>query len=372
MFSRKFVKPGAVKNLTKFFCAQYFDIVDAGAVASACRRATRTGPGRADAGRLAVHSTRGVEQGFSLLEMMISIVVLLAVMGTALSFMGFHQKVSQTTQLKDDMYESLRGATELMSQEIGQAGLVSLPTPLPTLAAAVFPNTVAQAVPVSSATSMFVGERLDVDTGASEEVVQLTAVVASTNTITAIFVNAHASGAVIKVLGNFWNGVMASSTGTQLKLLGDINSDGSLVFVEYTCAPAAANTPGGTLSRSITTVTPTTVAANASAVLLTNVVVNPGGTACFQYNTVSSPYTPVPATVTINGASYTFAPVWNVAITLTVQTADPDPMSGQYLQMTKALLNVAPRNVLMGLFAATQSPQITSVLQPTPPNVATW
>ena len=59
--------------------------------------------------------------------------------------------------------------------------------------------------------------------------------------------------------------------------------------------------------------------------------------------------------------------VVDVAITLTVQTADKDPITGLFQRETKALLNVSPRNVfnvwqLAGLGLGYR-------VQPTPPSV---
>jgi prepilin-type N-terminal cleavage/methylation domain-containing protein len=302
--------------------------------------------------------TRHVEKGFSLIEMMISVAILVVVMGAVLSLMNAQQKSTQNQQLKADMYQSLRGASELMTQEVGQAGLVSVPSPQPTLGAGVVPSPVPQLVAVAPATavdSMFVGEQLLIDTAGSEESVTLTAVSASTGQITGVFGNAHPAGAIIKVYGTFPNGIMASSTATQLKLLGDINSDGTLVYVEYDCNPNAAGT--GTLTRSITPVTPLTIAANASVPLLNNLLTNPGGTPCFAYTTQVA-------------AGNTF--VTNVAITLSVQATYLDQQTRQPMTMTKSLLNVAPRNVLIGLELASAAPPVVGRIQPTPPNLATW
>jgi hypothetical protein len=255
-----------------------------------------------------------------------------------------------------------------MMQEIGQAGLVSLPgvssspaTAQPTLTQAVTASVAAQTVSVTAGKvdSMFVGEKLLIDTGASEELVTLTAASASTDQITAIFNNPHATGAIIKVFGTFPGGVMSTSTATQLKLFGDINSDGTLAYVEYDCNPNAAGT--GTLARSFTTVTPLTAAANPADPLLTNLLLNPGGTPCFQYTS---------QIVIVSGTPTTF--VTNVAITLSVQGTALDQQTGQPLTMTKSLLNVAPRNVLMGLEVATAVPPVPARLQPTPPNLVTW
>lgn len=69
-------------------------------------------------------------------------------------------------------------------------------------------------------------------------------------------------------------------------------------------------------------------------VLLRNITANPANAACFTYQT---------QTVTINGTPTPF--VTDVAITLTVQTEQVDPITKQRQRETKALLNVSPRNI---------------------------
>ena len=383
----------------------------------------------------AARLTARVGHGFSLLELLVSVALFLLITGAVFSAMTSTQKLSQTQQLKADMYLNLRGATELMAQEIGQAGLVSLPpSPSPTLSGNVTASSSAQTVAVSSVTSMFVGEKLLIDAGTSQELVTLTAVSTSLSQITAIFNNSHSNGAVINVLGVFPSGVMSSSTATQLRLFGDINADGSLVYVHYDC-----DTTAGTLTRSITKVTPSVTTSNASQTLLNHLIANPGGTACFQYTTAQVPLTqaitqtvgtgngtqttfsgtipnvPVksgslsvaaggvtgidngsggitgagissgtvnyttgalsvtfvaaPTSGTPVTATYTWSPIFvtNVAITLSVETSTPNPQTGGYLTMTKSLLNLAPRNVLIGLELANGSN--TARLQATPPNL---
>jgi prepilin-type N-terminal cleavage/methylation domain-containing protein len=316
----------------------------------------------------ATRSRHSAQSGFSLLEMLVSIAILLVIMGSTLSLMNSQQRSTQSVESKADVYESLRGATELMTQEIGQAGLVSLPgvtssppVAQPTLTQAVSASAVPQNVLITTnmADSMFVGEKLLIDTAASEELVTLTAVNASSDQIAAVFTNPHAIGAIVKVFGTFPNGVMNTSDASHLKLLGDINSNGTLAYAEYDCNPNATGT--GTLTRSITTVTPLTVTANASDPLLTNLLSNPGGTPCFTYTT---------QTVNVSGVPTTF--VTNVAITLSVQATHPDEQTGLPVTMTKSLLNVAPRNVLMGWELANDVPPVTDRLQATPVNVASW
>jgi prepilin-type N-terminal cleavage/methylation domain-containing protein len=306
----------------------------------------------------------GREAGFSLLEMMASIVILLVIVGGLVSLLSFFQQSYARTEVKSDMYENVRGAAELMEQEIGQAGLVNLPSPGPTLSAGITANAAAQTVNVSSTTSMFVGEQLLVDAGASnEELVTLAGV--NAGDITAIFSKSHATGASLNVLGVFPNGIVApgmtdgSTSVTEpgvsvLNLFGDINGDGSLVYVRYTCD--TSKTPG-TLTRSVTTITPGVDTIGPSQTVLSTLVPNPGGTPCFQYTTS-----------TAGGDTF----VTNVGITLSVQTTRPDPQTGQYATMTKSFLNFSPRNVSAGFEWANNNSGNTTRLQATPANVLSY
>jgi len=296
-------------------------------------------------------SRRGARRGdgFSLIELMISVAILLVITGATLSIMSSYQKTYGTTQLKADMFMSLRGVSELMAQEIGQAGVASLylpPQAGPTLSAGVV-GGIATNVPVSSASGMFVGENLLIDTGAPQETVTLTAVtLGPPDSITAMFQNSHNVGAPINIQGVFRNGLMTSSTATQLRMFGDINADGTLVYVHYDC-----NTVAGTLTRSVTIVTPTMTTSNAGQTLLNNLWPNPGGTPCFQYTTVT----------TVNGP-YTF--VTNVGVTLSVRSQQKDLVTHDYLTMTKSFMNLVPRNALTGVELANSN--LIQFLQPTP------
>jgi len=305
--------------------------------------------------RLSLHPSRAACEGFSLLEMMVTMAVMMVISSGIFSAISSSQQSYARTELKSDMYENVRGAAELMAQEIGQAGLVSLPAS--TLSAALSANATAQTVNLSSTTSMFVNEQVLVDAGTNnEELVTLTAVTAAT--ITTIFGKPHAAGVPINVLGVFPNGVVApatadGSTANVLNIFGDINADGSLVYVRYTCTPGTAAAPG-TLTRSVTTILPGVDAISASQTLLSTVV-GGAGAVCFQYTTTAA-------------AGFTF--VTNVGFTLSVQATKPDPQTGAYPQMTKSFLNLAPRNVSAGLELANVG--ITTRLQPTPANVLVY
>lgn len=289
--------------------------------------------------------------GFSMLELLVSLTVLLIIAGGALSVLSYSQKLYSSQQSESDMHAGLRGTFELLTQEIGQAGALNFAPQ--TLTANVTGSNSAQTVTVSSVANVFVGEELTIDTGPSQEIVQVTAIPA-TSQVTGVFHQNHTSGGPVFALGVFPQGVLSTSTGTSLQLLGDVNADGSLDYVQYDC-----DTTAGTLTRSITTIAPGVTTRNPSQTLLTNLIANPGGTPCFQYGTA------VP--VTVGSTTYTFVP--SVAVSLTVQTSKVDPQTGAFVTMTKSFSNLSSRNILAGLAMAQASPAITNRLQPIPQGV---
>ena len=294
------------------------------------------------------------ESGFSLLELLASISILVVIAAGVFSALSYYLGAYQRTQLTVDIHDTTRSAIDLMTQEIGQAGLLSSTSSsqLTTLSAAVTAGAASQSVAVASTANLFVGEKLMVDIGSNQEVVPITAI--SSNNISGIFGKSHISGTSVNATGVFPQGVLSTSTANQLQLVGDINGDGTLVYVEYNCNNQS---PGpGTLTRSITLIS--AASKNASSVLVDNVMPNPGGTACFQFPS------PLP-TATLAGTTYTFVP--QVGVTLTVQSSSRDPVTGSFLTITKQALDLVPRNVQMGL--ALGNAGIANLLQPTPSSV---
>jgi prepilin-type N-terminal cleavage/methylation domain-containing protein len=316
------------------------------------------------------------QAGFSLPELLISVTILLIISSAVTSALLQMTNSQRTIWNRTQLHAGVRSATELLQQEVGQAGLISLPGAGTTAAAvAIGVQTVGVringAVPLTM-TGFFVGEQLVIDVGGPrpcvvvspcQETVTVTAVNAGAKQITATFLYPHLAGAAIQALGGFGTGIVPplasgypnGSTPSILKLYGDINGDGNMVYVEYTCDPA----PGGTgnLYRNVMPYdqAPPKIAATSSQVLLTNIRTNPGNVACFTYM-------PNPLPV-VAGNSY----VLDVAITLTVQTAVIDPITRQFQTETKALLNVSPRNVFNVWQLASAS--VTERIQPMPPTV---
>lgn len=294
-----------------------------------------------------------VQRGFSLLEMMVSMVILLGVTGVVMSGMLQSSQTESSVENRTEMHAGVRSATELLQQEIGQAGRVSLPqlaTPVQLTAAVAVGANQPASVTTGAGAGIYQNEYLVVDAGSNQETVQVASI--SGDTFNATFGIAHALGAPVTVQGGFGTGVVPNnvtngSDKNNLKLYGDINGDGNMVYVQYICDYASS----GNLYRSVTSFSAGTIVAK--QVLLPNLVKagNPGGTPCFDYQIKCS----------IAGCF-----VVDVAVTLTVQTQQLDAFTGKYQQETKALLNVSPRNVFEAYQLSTLS---NNRVQPTPATI---
>jgi len=352
-----------------------------------------------------LHSSGSTCRGFSLLELLVSMAVLVVIAGGVISMISYNEQTFARTEQQSDMYENVRAVAELMAQEIGQAGLVGLPSGATgeTLSAAVtFNSTTAQTVAVSSTAAMYVNEILLIDTNANEEPVKLTAVTSTSISATSLLSGnypAHASGAVIHAVGVSPNGIVSpvytattsstlgsvpcvtvptgvtntatdGSTCNVLNLWGDLNSDGSLEYVRYTFNTPATATATGTLTRSVTTITPGANTISTSQTLLSTLIQNPPNSA------LASPYNSYPApclqydlsTQAINGLTYNI--IANIGLTISVQSLKPNPITGKYLKMTKSFLDLSPRNILAGYEQANWGD--ATRLQAMPPNVTLY
>lgn len=328
------------------------------------------------------------ESGFSLIELMVAtglLLVVSSIVTTALMQMTSAQK---TVWNRTEMHSGIRGATELLQQEVGQAGRITLgaPTTLQTAVVGVSPCTTPVAnVTLSQAVGLFLNQKVTILDGDTAETVQITALNATSSppTISACFTQNHAVGATVVALGGFAEGIIPpspaysittggvtttgtytnGSTKTRLKLFGDINGDGNMVYVEYFCDQTGTHN----LYRNVMAYTAASKpAVTDSQILLTNIYPNTNDAdgserPCFKYQ-----WTTVTNT---SNASDTHQYVLDVAVTLTVQTQQIDPITKTYQQETKALLNVSPRNVfntwsLAGL-------KFWDRVQPTPATITT-
>jgi len=316
------------------------------------------------------------ESGFSFAELLVATAILLIVSSTVTSGLLQLSTAQRTITNRTDMHSGVRSATELLQQEVGQAGRVSLPGSTVKLSGAIAagPATVGviqtiNGVDTPSVNGIFPNELLVIDSGGPnpcvittpcQETVAVNGVNPVTKQITATFLYPHNANVAVNAFGGFAAGVVPpqpgytnGSTGNKLKLIGDINGDGTVVYVEYTCD--FSTNPGNLYRSTMAIDAAAKPAVTGNELLLGNILPNPGGTACFTY---------LPNPLPIVGLD-TY--VLDVAITLTVQTQTTDPTTNQFQTETKALLNVSPRNVFNVWQLA--SAGFTNRIQPVPPNV---
>lgn len=329
---------------------------------------------------------RRTSAGFTLIETMIAMAVLLGVGSIVMYGTVRMMNVSGTIANRTEMHTSVRSATELLQQEIGQAGRIAPPLNAATGLAEKLTmldsvtgtsgsatGTVTKQVsilPDTAVSSLFNQEWLTIDGGVDtvtgaplQESVQITCGNPCSNPVTATFTKDHLAGRPVSVQGSFAFGVIPptaanGSDATHLKLFGDINGDGKMVYIVYTCQQQGQNTPAFLYRNQVQWDSLVVPPNDNTMILLNNVLSNPpdqnGKTFdCFTYQTKP-----------VLGIDF----VTNVEVTLTVQTELLDPTTKQYQKETKALLNVSPRNVFNAW--EMESGNEMNRVQPVPPTVA--
>jgi len=130
------------------------------------------------------------EAGFNLPEVMVAMAIMLVIAGAATTALLKLGSTQATIWNRTQMHSGIRGATEVLQQEVGQAGKVSLPSANVTLTTAIGGAGTASPT-ISSVAGMYVGEKLTIDAGCSDtltpctsrqEVVTVTACTSATNT----------------------------------------------------------------------------------------------------------------------------------------------------------------------------------------------
>lgn len=316
------------------------------------------------------------EAGYSILEVLIAITILTIVSGTVMNGVLNLTKVNGSVNNRTEMHAGVRNATELLQQEIGQAGRITLPnyTYKMTTTWAADPDaevltpvtltvTDAAGANVIGLPGIFLGEKLILDNGVYEETIEVVGMDISTKRISSYFTKPHpVTGARVSVNGGFQAGVVPESVangsdGFHLKLFGDVNGNSNMVYVEYFC-----DVNGGNLyRRSIPFEATALPTLTADLSLLNHLKPNPNNDPCFTYQTVLASAT--------GRTSDNLPYVTDVAVTMTVETPAPDPITGLIQQQTKALLNVSPRNVFNVWQLANAG--MADRVQPTPASINT-
>ncbi|HET7212952.1 MAG TPA: prepilin-type N-terminal cleavage/methylation domain-containing protein [Terriglobia bacterium] len=310
--------------------------------------------------------------GFSLIEMMVSVAIIVLLMSAVFPFLFQSQKKYQDNQVAAESNQSARAAMEVMTQEIGQAGHNPNFTAAKTSSNAVAVSASPQCITLSDINQINPGDWLAVDTGPNHELVQVlsTSNVSGTpcsaaNQINAVFLMAHNGSVtpfpVISYKMPYGSGILqaaGTSNDQRLELFGDINQDGVIRYVVYSlssASPAATVSINGTtytvydLYRSVTTVPFTnlpapstyTPPANAQASpLVTNVLYNsashlgPDGQPIFAY----------PNQIVIGVVPNLITVVGTVAVTISVAVS-PKSLESALPQWFTMATQIRPLNL---------------------------
>jgi prepilin-type N-terminal cleavage/methylation domain-containing protein len=331
---------------------------------------------------------QGATAGFSLIELLISLAVFLIISAMVMGFMFDMTMTQGTVANRSEMHSSVRSATQILQQEISQAGRITFPDTNaattdwdpPTLTAAIALNAAAQTVGVSNTNGMFgtaaIPMLVIVGSGATEETVAAQVVTyGAPGTISAIFRKNHVLNDPVRPAGSFINGILTYTNGSTLMMFGDINDTGNMVFVRYDCIPTDAG--DGVLWRREMPWDTAPVLATINTnypprVLLNNLQNVPPGAAnlcfTFQHRDMNWPSLDNAAVTKLATLANLNPAVLNVAVTMSSRTQARDPRTNEYQYQTKALLTVSPRNVFQAYNMASNLTGSQHV-QETPPQI---
>jgi prepilin-type N-terminal cleavage/methylation domain-containing protein len=319
-------------------------------------------------------------EGFSLIEVLVSVIIITVLMSAVFQFLRFNQQRYRGDQLLAERNQGARSALELMTLELQQAGHNPNLSTTRSLSAAATQTGGIVSVSVNSTAGIFYGNLVEIGSSATDsnrEVVQVTG--DSTHTITsttfpAIITLSHASGqAVFTRSLPFPNGILynAAAVGTNqsvdvnlIQYFGDIEGNGSLRYGEYKLAELVpprtstlqCTTPSGPqnchileLSRFITPIMNPNIPANKSATsdtfspLADNILAFPDGTGVF-FNPDQKPIFKLNYD-TFGNLTYGFTTyVRSVDIDLTMQTVDKDPEVNEF-RTIRMRSHIVPTNI---------------------------
>jgi prepilin-type N-terminal cleavage/methylation domain-containing protein len=238
-------------------------------------------------------------RGFSLLEMLVAVTILILLMAAVFPFLIQAQKRFQGNVVVSEANQSARAGLEVMTQEVGQAGYNPQFFPNKTSSTSVTTNGCPQYIQLNDLTGIHPGDWVSVDTGANQELLEIFATSDSAAVTTPscapcgtcasppsapwiqckfLFNHTTTPYIISSYKMPYGGGLLYTGGGTfsndrRLEFYGDINQDGTMQYVVYSISPmvpATTVTINGTaytlynLYRSITPVpfpslpTPTT------------------------------------------------------------------------------------------------------------------
>jgi prepilin-type N-terminal cleavage/methylation domain-containing protein len=333
---------------------------------------------RVPAGCRACEVSGGAEEGFSLLEVLVSVMIITILMSAVFQFLRFNQQRYRGDQLLAERNQGARSALELMTQELQQAGHNPNFATNKTLSGAVAPTGAIVDVPVSNTTGIFYGNLIEIGSSSSDpnrETVEVKGDTTHTITSTsfpAIVTMSHASGQpVFSRSLPYPNGVLynAAAVGANqsvsvnvIQYYGDIEGNGTLRYGEYkledtgTTSTLQCTTPSGTedchilqLSRYITPILNPNIPAAKSATtdafspLADNILAYPNAAGVFL-NPDQRPIFQLNYD-TFGNITYGFTTyVRSVDVDITMQTVDKDPEVNEF-RTIRMRSHIVPTNI---------------------------
>ncbi len=296
---------------------------------------------------------RLTSRGFTMIELMISVGVLLAVLGPVMAMFSQLEHSYSGTQQGMAVQVQAQSALSLIANEIELAG--SNATTDTVLSTDVGPCSQGCEVNVASGAGLNVGDQVQVDTGSKQELVTVTntGITSGQAWFSAVLKNGHTKGATVVYPGYpYQDGVYAVSgsytgtcpanaeCGSELQIFGNLQGDGTINFAEY-----KYNAASQTLTRSITPVADTSI--NAAYPICDHVT---------NVEFIAYP---------INDSSV----YGELNVSLTVQSPYLNPQTGQYDQFNlhRGVLEARDEAVAAAMMNSWEA----SNLAPTPGNVAT-
>jgi prepilin-type N-terminal cleavage/methylation domain-containing protein len=308
-------------------------------------------------------------QGFSLLEMLASVVIITLLMSAVFTFTYQMQKRFQGNAVKTESNQAARAALELVTQEIGQVGYNPHYYPHKTSSANITANADPNCLTLNNIDGINVGDWLQIDTGVNNEIVQVVGVTG--NPPTASVCTGAGANQIYAVLQMYHNGSSTpfpvisykmpypagilqgagTSSDQTLEFFGDINNDGVIRYVVYsltpTTVPPTIVTVGGAnytlynLRRSITPVTFTAGAVNdPSSPLVQNVLYDvanargPTGQPIFGY----------PTTIVVGVVPNQVTVVGTIVVTLSV-AVNPRSLESLRVEWYTMATQIRPLNL---------------------------
>jgi prepilin-type N-terminal cleavage/methylation domain-containing protein len=244
-------------------------------------------------------------QGFSLVELLISMTVLLVITGVAVSSLNDGLKRSRLERNLAARDSQVKRAVELISLELAQTGITpdftNNPDPLVGLGPVINDDLALSTtnITLSSVTGLYPGRPITLtlpEGGIDSEECSITSISGNSITINAGTSKLHMRGDAIssQMLPNIFGllnppsgAINGRKTVTRLGIMGDILNNNSLQYIEYSFS-------NGALYRSITPINGTTIDKATFELLLDNL------SSCNFTIVYASPTLPIPVSVVIS------------------------------------------------------------------------